>query len=135
MAKALKTILCIDDDPDILTIAEIGLQVLGGYRVVTHLGSPGALEAAAALQPELILLDVMMPEIDGPGVLKLLRENPATAHIPVVFLTARVEQGQLDEYLIFGAAGVIAKPFNIPELPGEVRSIWASLHAGEPALR
>jgi two-component system, OmpR family, response regulator len=127
MDRELKSILCIDDDPDILQIVELTLKALGGFEVSTHPGGAEAIAAAASCRPDLILLDVMMPELDGPAVLELLHSEAATQSIPVAFMTARVEAADVEEYLASGCAGVIAKPFNPATLAGEVRALWKDI--------
>ena len=88
---------------------------------------PQALTLAAHERPDVILLDVMMPELDGPGTFASLREDPATATIPVIFMTAKAQPHEVASYRALGAAGVIAKPFDPMSLPGEIRSIVEAL--------
>jgi CheY-like chemotaxis protein len=114
-------LLLVDDEPDIRAIAKLALERVGGWEV-TAVGS--ATEAEAAVQaavPDVVLLDVMMPEADGPATYARLRPLLGEA-VPVIFLTARDEHGPL---LGLGAAGVIAKPFDPLSLPGEVAAITA----------
>ncbi len=124
MNSSLNKILCIDDDPDILAIVKISLEALGGFTLLTCLEGNEGVRQAAAWQPDLILTDVMMPEVDGIATFKMLRENHATSQIPVVFMTACVEESQLDEYRALGAASVIEKPFDVMLLPQQVRTAW-----------
>ena len=86
---------------------------------------PMALEVAEREQPDVVLLDVMMPGMDGPTTLRRLREQASTAAIPVVFVTAKVQHHEVQRYLDLGAVGVIAKPFDPMKLPDEVRAIMA----------
>jgi len=129
LTSKLDKILCIDDDPDILAITQIALEVLGGYTLRTCTGGDEGIRQSADWQPDLIICDVMMPELDGMATLKLLRENRSTAQIPLVFLTARVEKAEMEEYRRLGADGVIEKPFDVEALPNEVQNVWKQLAA------
>jgi len=97
---------------------------VGGFRVSLCRGSAAAVETAASLMPDLILLDVMMPEMDGPATLAKLRLGGASAAIPVVFMTAKAQPGEMRRYLELGAIGVISKPFDPMSLSAEIRAIW-----------
>ena len=125
----LSHILCVDDEPDVLFLARRSLEKVGGFTVTPASGGMSALEVLGAARPDLILLDVMMPEIDGPATLKLIRANPDYDGIPVIFITARVRSSEVEEYLALGACGVLAKPFDPMSLPNEVRAIWDQTHA------
>jgi CheY-like chemotaxis protein len=123
MTTMLRTVLVIDDDPDILTVAELSLRTVGKLDVVTAQDGPAGLRAAAAQPPDAILLDATMPGLDGLCVLARLRESPATAGIPVVFLTARTEPEVVAALRAAGAAGVIEKPFDLFALPSKLQSL------------
>ena len=129
MTSKLDKILCIDDDPDILAIAHIALEVLGGYTLRSCSGGNEGIRESVDWQPDLIICDVMMPELDGMATLKLLRENVYTAQIPLVFLTARVDKAEREEYRRLGADGVIEKPFDVEALPKEVQKVWKQVAA------
>ncbi len=116
-------ILVVDDDPDIRRIAALSLERIGGFRVVLADGAQEALAAAAAGVPDLVLLDVTMPGMDGPETLRALRERPETAQVPVVFFTATSNDADVDRLRALGAVEVISKPFDIAELPRRVRDI------------
>lgn len=113
----------IDDDPDILTVAELSLRTVGKLEVTTAQDGPAGLAAAAEQIPDAILLDATMPGLDGLAVLARLRRSPATSGIPVVFLTARTEPEVVAALLAAGAAGVIEKPFDLFALPSKLRSL------------
>jgi CheY-like chemotaxis protein len=100
---------------------------LGGYVLHTCLNGAEGLRMAASWKPDLVLTDVMMPEMDGIATFKLIRENQATAGIPIAFMTACVEQSQQEQYRSLGAAGLIKKPFDPITLPNEVRAVWQGL--------
>jgi len=113
--------LLVDDDPDIRTIGELSLATVGGFEVVVAESGLACLDRAQSARPDVILLDVMMPELDGPSTLRRLRADPRTADIPVIFLTAKVQER--GSYLKLGAAGVINKPFDPMTLPDRVRAL------------
>lgn len=116
-------ILYIDDEADIREVAEMALELDPGFDVRTCASGREGLAAAREWQPDLILLDVMMPELDGPGVLEKLRHDPATAAIPVVFITARTQAHEVERLRALGARGVLAKPFDAMALAGQVREL------------
>jgi diguanylate cyclase (GGDEF)-like protein len=115
-------ILVVDDDPDILQFVRLNLE-LDGFDVDLAGGGREALEMAAAAPPDLMLLDVMMPEIDGLTVLRRLRSDPGTANIPVIVLTARSLAEDRVKGLDLGADDYITKPFDLEELIARVRTV------------
>jgi two-component system OmpR family response regulator len=125
MTDALKTIMYVEDDPDIQMVAQIALEVVGGLGLHTYSSGSDALAAAATLKPDLLLLDVMMPGMDGPMTLSELRKLPNTASTPVIFMTAKVQAAEVQHYKSLGALGVIAKPFDPMLLANQVRQMWA----------
>jgi CheY-like chemotaxis protein len=128
-------VLHVDDEPDIREVVELSLS-LDPDLTVRSCGSGGdALTAAAAWSPDLILLDVMMPTMDGPTTLTHLRQSPKTAGIPVVFMTARAQPRELEHFVSLGAEGVIAKPFDPMTLAAAVRNYIGGLAAGIAARR
>ena len=119
----IETVLMVDDEPDIRLIGAMSLRSVGKWRVVQAASGLEALAVAIKEKPDVILLDVMMPELDGPGTLAKLRAQPETQAIPIVFMTAKVQRQEVERYLSLGAAGVIAKPFDTLTLPAEIRRI------------
>ncbi|WP_274627700.1 response regulator [Arvimicrobium flavum] len=119
-------ILYVDDEDDIREIAQMSLELEPEFEV--HLCSSGAqaLDKAAAWQPDLILLDVMMPEMDGPETLRRLAAGDQTSAIPVAFITARTQTHQVERYLAMGAVGVIPKPFDPMRLASDVMQLLRS---------
>lgn len=117
------TVLLVDDDDDIRTIGRISLGTVGGFRVLQAASGTEAIEVARTERPDVILLDVMMPDMDGPMTLRRLREDPVTQGIPVIFLTAKIQPDDVQRYLALGAVGALAKPFDPMALPAEVRAL------------
>ncbi len=115
-------ILLIDDDADIRTLAEISLARLAGFEVLAASSGSQGLILAAAEQPDAIILDVMMPGMDGPATLAALRGQPATANIPVLFLTAKAMNSEIADLRALGADGILTKPFDPLSFPDQVRS-------------
>ncbi|MGZ3412203.1 MAG: response regulator [Xanthobacteraceae bacterium] len=113
-------ILHVDDEPDIREVAGISLGLNSTFEVRACASGPEAIVTAAEWLPNLIMLDVMMPGMDGPTTLKELRKNPATAAIPVVFVTARAQSREVEHFISLGAQGVISKPFNPMKLATQV---------------
>jgi CheY-like chemotaxis protein len=114
-------VLHVDDEPDIREIVEISLGLDPNFSVRGCGSGNEALAAASDWSPDLILLDVMMPGMDGPTTLRHLRQRPSTAAIPVVFMTARAQPRELEQFVALGAEGVIAKPFDPMTLAASVR--------------
>ena len=122
--RELKLVLYVEDDPDIQMVAQMALEVVGGLALRTCSSGREALLAATTCQPDLILLDVMMPDMDGPATLAELRKIGATAATPVIFMTAKVQAAEVAHYKSLGAIGVIAKPFDPMQLAQQVRQMW-----------
>jgi two-component system OmpR family response regulator len=121
----MQKVLYVEDDADIRTIALLALETVGGLQVRACASGAEAVEAAAAFAPQLLLLDVMMPGMDGPTTLARLRELPATAAVPVVFMTAKVQASEVEQYRALGAVGVITKPFDPMTLAAQVQALWS----------
>ena len=111
--------LLVDDEDDIRRVARMSLERVGGWTVTDASSADEALAAAAAERFDVVLLDVMMPDVDGPSTLGLLRPEIGDA-VPVVFLTAKVQPADVTRLRELGAVGVIAKPFDPMGLPGEL---------------
>lgn len=122
---ALARIMYVDDDPDLRAIAEISLHDLGGYDVALCGSGEEALARAEAFMPQIVLLDVTMPGMDGIETFKGLRALAATATTPVVFVSAKVGSHEVHAYLALGAAGVIPKPFDPLLLGEQARRLWS----------
>jgi len=116
----INKVLMVDDDADIRKICHLSLTAVGKWQVVLAESGPEALSKAQEELPDVILLDVMMPGMDGITAFNKLREIPALANTPVILITAKVQQHELEKYMVLGIAGVIMKPFDPMELPNQV---------------
>ena len=121
-----KKILIVDDEDDILHFLELVLREKG-YEVATASGGHEALTKAQLERPDLVLLDIMMPQMDGWEVLKLLRVDEGTSHIPVAMLSARTEAKDRVQGLQEGAIDYICKPFSLQELLGKIETIFSQV--------
>jgi two-component system OmpR family response regulator len=124
MSRPLQRVLYVEDDADIRTIAVLALEAVGGLTLCSCASGAEALAAATAFAPDLLLLDVMMPGMDGPTTLARLRELPATAATPVAFMTAKVQANEIEHYKSLGALGVVTKPFDPMTLAGQLQQLW-----------
>jgi len=125
----MNRVLHVEDEPDIREVALMALEFVGGMTVMQAGSGLEALQQARTFVPELILMDVMMPGMDGPSTLAELRKSPETASIPVIFMTAKVQSQEVDRYRAMGAMDVIPKPFDPMTLPDQIREIWNRTHA------
>ena len=123
--RVLQRILLVEDDPDIQSVAQLALEAVGGYTVQVCSDGSQALERGDTFVPDLLILDVMMPEMDGLTLFQELRKRPATAQTPIIFMTAKAQAHDIAAYLEMGALGVIAKPFDPMTLPQTVASLWS----------
>ncbi|WP_206074344.1 response regulator [Marinobacter fuscus] len=125
-ARMPEKVLYVEDDPDIRSIAELALRDVGGFTACLCESGAEALAVIDDFQPDLVLLDVMMPGMDGPQTLKALQSRPQGLPVPVVFMTARLQPAEIEEYLALGAIGVIPKPFDPMTLADEIRRLAAA---------
>jgi CheY-like chemotaxis protein len=126
-SNALKTVLYVDDEPDIREVVELSLGLAGDLSVHTCGSGEEALDLLPQIVPDLILLDVMMPGLDGPSTLTKLREFPGFAQTPVVFMTAKAMPQEVERFKALGAVAVIPKPFDPMQLANQVLGIWRGL--------
>ena len=120
----LPKIMMVEDDLDIQVVASLALEAVGGFEVVVCSGGLEALERIEAFAPDLVVLDVMMPGMDGPTVLQHLRARPVTAQLPVVFMTAKAQSHEIAGYKALGALDVVTKPFDPMLLSQTLLDIW-----------
>lgn len=123
--KQLKTILYAEDEDDIRVIAQIALEDIGGFSVQYCSNGRVALQTAQQFTPDLLLLDVIMPELDGPATLQHLRKMEHFADIPAIFMTAKIQANEIADYKALGAIEVIAKPFDPVTLAKLIKQAWA----------
>lgn len=126
MTQELERVMLVEDDNDIRTVAGMALEMVGGLKIQACESGAQALEVVASFSPQLVLLDVMMPGMNGPEVLEALRRRTDTAEIPVIFLTAKVQADEIAKLRALGALDVIAKPFDPMTLAATVRALWAA---------
>jgi CheY-like chemotaxis protein len=126
-AQPLTRICYVEDDEDIQRIVRMSLEKVGKMTVEV-VGDPMvAIERMTAFKPELVMLDWMMPGMDGPTLFRKMREVPETKSLPVVFITAKASSRELEELKTLGALGTISKPFSPRELPEQLRALWNTL--------
>ena len=120
----LKKILHVEDEPDIREIALLALETVGGFSVESCGSGDEALEKAPGFMPDLFLMDIMMPGMDGPATLVELRKMPEFADTPVIFMTAKAQAQDVVRFKDLGAIDVITKPFDPITLSDQIRKIW-----------
>jgi len=126
-ARALQRVLFVDDDEVVQNLVRIALERIGGLSVELVNDSSKAVEGIRGFKPDMVVLDCIMPRLDGVEVFKQMREDPGLAAMPVVFLTVRAHWRTVDELLALGAAGVITKPFAARQLADQLKAIWEKL--------
>ena len=125
--RPLVRICYVEDDEDIQRIVRMSLERVGKMTVEIVTDPLRAIDAMKAFHPDLVMLDWMMPGMDGPTLFRKMKQLPETAALPVVFITAKATQRDMEELLALGASGTISKPFSPRDLPDQLRSIWAKL--------
>jgi CheY-like chemotaxis protein len=118
-----KRVLIIDDEETIQVVVQFGIRLAAGWEVLTASSSTQGIQTARSETPDVILLDVMMPDIDGIATLKVLQSHPETGQIPVIFLTAKAQASERSQLTRLGVRGVITKPFNSLDLPEQIARI------------
>jgi two-component system, OmpR family, alkaline phosphatase synthesis response regulator PhoP len=118
-----KRVLIIDDEETIQTVVQFGIRMRAGWQVLTASSGMQGIQTAQSEQPDVILLDVMMPEMDGIETFKNLQSYPETEQIPVIFLTAKAQTAEKRQFNDLGVSGVITKPFNSLDLPEQIAKI------------
>ena len=125
--RPLNRICYVEDDEDIQRIVRMSLERVGKMTVAVVSDPTQAIGVITEFRPDLVMLDWMMPVLDGPALFRQLKLRPDTSALPVVFITARASPADLDELKTLGAAGTISKPFSLKDLPDQLRAIWAKL--------
>lgn len=124
--RPLTSIFYVDDEPDIREVVEMALGLVPGITVRTCPSGVQALQELPLLRPDLVLLDVMMPGLDGPATLAQMRLDESLKEMPVIFMTAKALPQEVDRFLKLGAIGVISKPFDPLQLGQRVQALWAA---------
>ena len=125
--RPLNRICYVEDDEDIRRIVRMSLERVGKMTVEVVADPLVAIEAMASFHPDLVMLDWMMPGLDGPSLFRQMKTRPETSSLPVVFITAKASPGELGELIAMGAVGTISKPFSPKDLPDQLREIWKKL--------
>ena len=119
----MRRILIIDDEDDIREVAALSLEATAGWQILTANSGAQGIEIAAAQQPDAILMDVMMPEVDGPTTFRIMQQDPTIAHIPVLLLTAKVQGVDQRRFAGLGVNGILFKPFDPLTLAQQISDI------------
>jgi CheY-like chemotaxis protein len=125
--KSLQRILLADDEPDILEISRMALETVGGYEVVVCESGAGFLKILPEFKPDLVIIDALMPDMNGLEVFDRMRQAPGFQDTPAVFLTGLVLERDLRDLRASGAAAVITKPFDPMKLPQRIDEIWRAI--------
>ena len=125
--RALNRICYVEDDEDIQRIVRMSLERIGKMTVEVVGDPTKAIDAIKGFKPDLVMLDWMMPVMDGPTLFRQMQALPEISGLPVVFITAKAAQRDLDELMGLGAVGTISKPFSPKDLPEQLRAIWSKL--------
>jgi two-component system, OmpR family, response regulator len=125
--RPLERICYVEDDEDIQRIVRMSLERVGKMTVEIVTDPLQAIPAMTAFKPDLVMLDWMMPVMDGPSLFREMKKRPEVAGLPVVFITAKAGQRDLEELMSLGAVATISKPFSPKDLPEQLRAIWAKL--------
>lgn len=124
MPARLTKVLCADDEEDILAIVQICLEMLPDLEIACCRDGATAIAEAHKFRPDLVVLDVMMPGMDGPTAMCAIKADPLLKDIPVILMTARVQATEIAQYFEMGAAGVIPKPFDPMTLADQILGLW-----------
>jgi len=125
--RPLNKICYVEDDEDIQRIVRMSLERVGKMTVEIVTDPLQAIGVITAFKPDLVMLDWMMPGMDGPTLFRKMKDDPQVSALPVVFITAKAQSRDMAELMALGAAGTISKPFSPRDLPDQLRAIWAKL--------
>jgi len=125
--RPLEKVLYVEDDEDIQRIVRMSLERVGKMSVEIVSNPTEAIGRMKAYRPDLVMLDWMMPEMDGPTLFRKMHEDPEVAELPVIFITAKASPRELEELIRLGAKGTISKPFSPKDLPDQLRGLWAAI--------
>lgn len=125
---SLQRILVADDEPDILEIAKIALETVGGFEVSTCSSGKRLLERLPEFEPDLVIVDVLMPDMTGPEVFEEIRRRPEYDEVPVIYLTGVIQEEELEDLRETGVADIILKPFDPMTLADRINGVWKGSH-------
>ncbi|MBB4266495.1 response regulator [Roseospira visakhapatnamensis] len=125
MSRELKRVLYVDDEVMLQKVGRVALEKFGGFEVEVVGSGEEALQRAPVYNPDLILLDVMMPGMDGPSTVERLRAMPEVCQIPIVFITAKAHPDEVARFKALGVMGVLTKPYEPQDLGNQLRTLWA----------
>ena len=124
----LQRVLIADDEPDILEISRIALETVGGFEVLVCSSGAKLLERLSGFQPDLIVVDVLMPDMTGPEVFEEIRRRPEFDEVPVIYLTGVIQEEELADLRKTGVADIILKPFDPMTLADRINGVWKGTH-------
>lgn len=130
--RELKKILYVEDQKDIQMIAKAALETIGEYELMICSSGIEALAQIVEFNPDLLLLDVMMPGMDGPATLKEIKKRDDVKNIPVIFMTAKVLPSEIDQLMSMGAISIVPKPFDPVTLANNIQQIWNEYFSSNP---
>ena len=125
---SLQRILLADDEPDILEISRIALETVGGFEVSVCLSGKTLLERLLEFKPDLVIVDVLMPDMTGPEVFEEIRRRPEYDEVPVIYLTGVIQEEELEDLRETGVADIILKPFDPMTLADRINGVWKGSH-------
>jgi two-component system OmpR family response regulator len=125
--RPLEKVLYVEDDEDIQRIVRMSLERVGKMTIEIVSNSSQAIDRMKAFKPDLVMLDWMMPEMDGPTLFRAMQQDPEVASLPVIFITAKASPRELEELVRLGAKGTISKPFSPKDLPDQLRGLWQTI--------
>lgn len=127
-AISLQRILLADDEPDILEISRIALETVGGFEVSVCSSGAKLLERLSEFKPDLVIVDVLMPDMTGPEVFEEIRRRPEFDEVPVIYLTGVIQEEELEDLRETGVADIILKPFDPMTLADRINGVWKGTH-------
>lgn len=133
MSSRQLRIMYVEDEEDIRAIARISLETVGGFVVALCESGPAAIERAPEFLPDIVIIDMMMPGMDGIETMQALKKLPRMDETPMVFMTAKIQRSEIDYYIAAGASAVVPKPFDPLKLPERILAIWRQHKYFDPA--
>jgi CheY-like chemotaxis protein len=132
--RALQRVLHAEDDPDIQFLLQLTFETFSDFVYACYNNGEELLEALPAFKPDMVLLDMMMPKMNGLQTLAKLKADPLTQHLPVIFLTAKIQPEEVSHYELQGAFAILFKPFELALLPTKLERLWQRYHSAPPQV-